>query len=179
MIGLPRSRNAENSRNGGGPSPARPAPPAPSPPPARPPPPPAPRRPPPAPTTPPAAPQRTAGRSASAMAGRARSGDAFDDGGVGLAAALAHGLEPVPAAGALELVHQLGHQDRPGGAEWMAERDRTAVGVRLGQRSTGVGRPRDEHGGERLVDLEDVDVRDVEVRGAEGPFRPRDRPGQR
>src|SRR5579859_1042948 len=55
----------------------------------------------------------------------------LDDGGVGLAAALAHGLQAVPAARALKLVEQLGQQDRPGSAERVAQRDRAAVRVGL------------------------------------------------
>src|SRR6202046_5406221 len=39
------------------------------------------------------------------------SSEALDDRGVGLAAALAHRLQAVPAADALELMQQLGHQD--------------------------------------------------------------------
>ena len=52
-------------------------------------------------------------------------------GHVGLPAAFAHGLQPVAAAGALELVEQRGHQPGTGGAERVAERDRTAVDVDL------------------------------------------------
>src|SRR5215472_17294018 len=47
-------------------------------------------------------------------------GEPLDDRGVGLSAAFAHGLEPVPAASPLELVQHLRHQDRAGGSEWVA-----------------------------------------------------------
>jgi hypothetical protein len=61
----------------------------------------------------------------------AASAEALDDRGIRLATALAHGLQAIPAAGALELVQQLGHQDRAGGPERVPERDRAAVGVGL------------------------------------------------
>jgi hypothetical protein len=48
------------------------------------------------------------------------SAESFDDRGVGLAAALAHGLQAVPAAAALQLVQQLGGQDGAGGAQRVA-----------------------------------------------------------
>ncbi len=57
----------------------------------------------------------------------------LDDGGIGLPAALAHGLQAEPAAGALEFVQQLGHQGRAGGTQRMAERDRATVGVRFAE----------------------------------------------
>src|SRR5207237_204929 len=48
---------------------------------------------------------------------RAEKLDPLDDRGVGLTAALAHGLQAEPAPGALQLVDQLGHQDRPVGGD--------------------------------------------------------------
>ena len=63
----------------------------------------------------------------------ARRSDALEEGGVGLAAALTHGLQAVLATGAPQLVEQLGGQDDPGGAERVAQRDRAAVDVRLVQ----------------------------------------------
>jgi DNA-binding winged helix-turn-helix (wHTH) protein len=86
----------------------------------------------------------------------------FDDGGVGLAATLAHGLQAQPAAGPLQFVQQLGHQDRAGGAQRVTERDGPAVRVRLLQRCPGLRRPGQQHRRERLVDLEGVDVVDAE-----------------
>ena len=53
----------------------------------------------------------------------ARSAQSFDDGGVGLAAALAHGLEPVAGAGALHLVEQGGQQAGPRAAGGVADGD--------------------------------------------------------
>src|ERR1700692_4647054 len=66
------------------------------------------------------------------------SAESLEDRGVGLAAALAHGLQAVPAAAALQLVPQLGGQDGAGGAERVAERDRAAVDVRLLRRRAGL-----------------------------------------
>ena len=59
--------------------------------------------------------------------------DPLDDRGVGQAAALAHRLQAVAAAGALELVEQRRHQLRARRAERVAERDRAAVDVGLGE----------------------------------------------
>src|SRR5580692_7398074 len=47
----------------------------------------------------------------------------LDDRRVGLAAALAHGLQAEPAGSADKFVHHLGHQDRARGPERMPERD--------------------------------------------------------
>src|SRR5690606_486948 len=69
--------------------------------------------------------------------GQSRGSEAFDDGDVGLASALAHGLEPVAAAGALQLVQQGRHEAGAGRAEGVAEGDRAAV--RVGLRGVGTG----------------------------------------
>src|SRR3954447_19136107 len=65
----------------------------------------------------------------------ARQGDgsaqAFDDGGVGHAAAFAHRLEAVATAGALELVEQGGHELGARAPERVSESDGTAVDVDL------------------------------------------------
>jgi hypothetical protein len=79
------------------------------------------------------------------------------------------------AAGAAGVVTGLsiGHQDRAGSTERVAERDRAAVGVGLLQRGAGVRGPGEQHGGERLVDLEHVDVADAQVALlAPAPARP-------
>ena len=92
----------------------------------------------------------TARRSTRACPGRGRSGracprrrsrvlpgsaEALDDRDVGLAAALAHRLQAVAAAGALELVEQRRHEPGAGRADRVAERDATAVDVDLLQRA--------------------------------------------
>ena len=51
----------------------------------------------------------------------------------------------------------------PGGAERVPERYRAAVRVGLLQRGAGIGGPGQQHGGERLVDLEHVDVVDAQM----------------
>src|SRR3954451_12367717 len=56
---------------------------------------------------------------------------AFDDRHVGLAPTLAHGLQAVAAARALELVEHRRHQPRAGGAERVPECDGAAVDVDL------------------------------------------------
>src|SRR5439155_21673814 len=86
-----------------------------------------------------------------AMVINARS-QAFDDGDVGLTAALTHGLEPVAATRALELVEQGGHEARSGGTQRMAERDRAAVHVHLRQVEAALSLPCEDHRRERFVD---------------------------
>src|SRR3546814_17498414 len=61
--------------------------------------------------------------------------EALDDGDVGLAAALAHGLQAVATTGALELGEEGGHEPCPRGPEGVTERDGAAVDVHLGERS--------------------------------------------
>src|SRR5215469_12342818 len=63
---------------------------------------------------------------------------ALDDGGVGHAAALAHGLQPVPSAALFERVDQRGHDPSTAGAQWMADGDGAAIDVGLGQIRPGV-----------------------------------------
>src|SRR5438105_2693799 len=82
----------------------------------------------------------------------------FDDGDVGLAAALAHGLQAVAAAGALELVEQGRHQTHAGGAQGMAEGDGAAVDIDLGQVGARLPLPGQHARGEGRVDLDQVDV---------------------
>src|SRR6266496_1768373 len=98
---------------------------------------------------------------------RTPSADALDNGRVGLAATLAHRLQTVARPAPLQLMYQFGHQDGPGRAEWMTERDRATVRVGLVQRRARVGRPSDQHRSERLIDLENVDVRHREARSGE------------
>src|SRR5262245_17680879 len=82
----------------------------------------------------------------------------FDDGDVRLAAALAHRLEAKASAGPLELVEEGRHEARAGRAERMPEGDRAAVHVHAIEIRTGLALPREDHRGERLVDLDQVDV---------------------
>src|SRR5689334_20581082 len=80
----------------------------------------------------------------------------FDDRGVGHATALAHRLQTPPAAGALELVEQCGHELRAGAAERVADRDRAAVDVHLAHVRVVLLLPREHDRCERLVDLDEV-----------------------
>src|SRR5262245_41008725 len=61
--------------------------------------------------------------------GRGRNSKTLDDRYVGLAAAFAHGLQAIAAAGALELVQQRCHQLGAGCAQRVTECDRAAVHV--------------------------------------------------
>src|SRR6266568_3898461 len=61
--------------------------------------------------------------------GGARSGDAFDDGGVGHAAALAHGLQTVLNTFGRHAVDEGGHQPGAGPAERVADGDGAAARV--------------------------------------------------
>ena len=82
----------------------------------------------------------------------------FDDGGDAHAAADAQRAEPRFEPAPLQLVEQRAEQHRAGGAERVAERDRAAVDVDLLVRHAHLAHEAHRHGGEGLVDLEQVDV---------------------
>src|SRR4051812_10968664 len=107
--------------------------------------------------------------SASASAKRRSRGSAqaLDDGGVGQAATLAHRLQPVTAAGALQLVEERGHELRARAPERVTEGDGATVDIDLVHVGMVLLLPGQHHGGERLVDLEQVDV----VDGEAGPLQ--------
>src|SRR5262245_19057028 len=109
---------------------------------------------------------------------RPGSAEALDDGGVGHAAALAHGLQAVPAASALQLVEQRGQQLGARAAERVAEGDGAAVDVGLGQVGARLELPGQHDRGEGLVDLEQVDVVDRQARAFEHLVGGGDGPGQ-
>src|SRR5262245_62111482 len=98
--------------------------------------------------------RRPAHTSIGSVTDRRYRSEALEDRHVRLAAALAHGLEAVAAAGALQLGQQGGHQPGAGGAERVAEGDGAAVDVDLGVVGAGVLEPRHHHRGEGLVDLD-------------------------
>src|SRR3954469_21543585 len=106
------------------------------------------------------------------------SAQALDDGGVGHAATLAHGLEAPPATGALELVEQRGHEAATRATEWVAEGDRAAVHVHLLHVRVVLLLPRQDDGGERLVDLDQVHLVDGHARALEHLGGGRDRTGE-
>ncbi len=104
--------------------------------------------------------------------------ESLDDRDVGLAAALAHGLQPVAATGALQFAEERRHQARPGGADRMAQGDRAAVDVDPLVGGPGLLHPGQHHGREGLVALEQVDVLDRQAAALQRvPGRP-DRAGE-
>src|SRR5829696_2912149 len=86
--------------------------------------------------------------------------EALDDGAGAETATAAHRHEAVAAAAALELVQGLGHEERARGAERVAEGDGAAVRVGLREVGADLLGPRQDDGGERLVDLERVHLVD-------------------
>src|ERR1700729_935549 len=107
-----------------------------------------------------------------------RASQTLNDRGVGHAAALTHRLQPVPTAALLERVDQRGHNASAAGTQRMPDGDRAAVHVRLGQIGPSVFGPGQHHRGERLVDLEQVDVGERQARAVRGLFGGRDHAGQ-
>src|SRR6476661_4582270 len=93
-------------------------------------------------------------------ADRTGSGQALDDHGHALAAADAHRLDAERLVRLLEAVDQGGHDAGTGHAERVTEGDRPTVDVELVVGDAEVTGRRDDLGGERLVDLEQVDVVD-------------------
>src|SRR4051794_35592402 len=84
--------------------------------------------------------------------------DSFEDGGEALADADAEGGDPVLAAAAAQLAAEGAGEAGAGAAERVAEGDRAAVDVEplfVDPELTGAG---EDLGGERLVDLDQVDV---------------------
>lgn len=84
--------------------------------------------------------------------------DEFDDGGIGLATALAHRLQAVPEVSAAHVEDHVGEDAGTGTPERVTESDRTTVGVELVLGCADLLPPRHGHRSERLVDLEDADV---------------------
>ena len=88
------------------------------------------------------------------------------------------GLQAVAAAGALELVDQRGHEAGAGAAERMAEGDGATVDVDLVHVRVVLLLPRQHHGGERLVDLDEVHLVERHARPLQHLRRGRDRRGE-
>src|SRR3954447_19226876 len=103
--------------------------------------------------------------------------DALDDRAGAEAAAAAHRHEAYLLVRALELVQEGGDQPRAGGAERVPERDRAAVDVDAVHVRLELAAPGRDNGGERLVDLDQVDVVDLHVVALEKLARRRDRAG--
>src|SRR4029450_8219401 len=86
----------------------------------------------------------------------------LEDGRDALAATDAHGHQGAVSAGAGQLVQRLHGQDAAGRADRVAERDAAAVRVGALRRQLQVAHDRQRLRGERLVDLEHVDVLDLD-----------------
>src|SRR5260221_591877 len=104
---------------------------------------------------------------------RLRPSNPLEDRGDTLPAADAHGDQRVALLRALELVERLHRQDRAGGADRMAERDRAAVRVDLRRVEAEVLGHRHRLHGERLVRLDDVHVGRLEPGLFEHPLHRR------
>src|SRR6266700_8238210 len=87
-----------------------------------------------------------------------RGSQALNDRHVSLAAALAHREQAAPAAGADERVQQRGEEPRAGRAERVAKGDRATARVDPGEVRAGLALPGKHNRGERLVDLDQVDL---------------------
>src|ERR1700761_8981819 len=98
--------------------------------------------------------------------------------GVGLAAALAHGLQAVPDAVIAHVVHQRGHQPGAAAAQRVAECDRSPVDVHRLRVGPELRQPGQRHRGERLVDFEGADLVDGQAAAVQRLGGGRDRRGQ-
>src|SRR6266700_3232761 len=87
----------------------------------------------------------------------------LEDRGDALAATDAHGDECVLAPGAPQLVERLDGEDRPRGADRVAERDTTAVGVRPLGGKVELAHDSQRLRRERLVHLEQIDLVDLQA----------------
>src|SRR3954454_18160760 len=93
-------------------------------------------------------------------------------------AAAAHRDEPERAVHALELVQRRGDEPRACGTDRMAERDGAAVGVHVAEVRVHLTFPREHDRGERLVDLDRVEVVDRQAGPPEQVLRRVDRAGE-
>ena len=116
---------------------------------------------------------RAPGRSTQATAISSR--HALDQRGGADAAATAHRHEARLLVGALELVQQGRDQSCAGGPERVPERHRASVHVDPVHVWAQLTTPGRDHGGERLVDLDQVDVVDLHRVALEDVLRGRDR----
>src|SRR5947209_7149660 len=82
----------------------------------------------------------------------------LNDGGIGHAAAFAHGLQAIAAATALQFVDKGGHQPRTARAQWMSQRDGAAIHVDTRKIRPGLRLPGQHHAGKRLIDFNAVYV---------------------
>ena len=104
--------------------------------------------------------------------------DALDQRSGAHASADAHRHQAVASARSLQLVQALGQQHATRRTEWMSQCDCAAVGIHVGQIGFHLMGPSQHDGGERLVDLDDVDIAEREVIALEDLLGGRDRAGQ-
>src|SRR5574338_384505 len=110
-----------------------------------------------------------------AMSLSARGLEPLQDRHVRLPAALAHRLQAVAAASALELGEQRRHEAPAGRADRVAERDRAAVHVHLREVRAELLLPGEDDARERLVDLDEVDLVELHAGLLQRVARRRDR----
>src|SRR5207249_11479702 len=95
--------------------------------------------------------------------------ETLEDGGNALPAPDAHRDQRVASTGAVEFVDGLGHDDRAGRADGMAQRDARAVRVDFRRVETQLSRHRTGLRGKGLVRLDDVEVLNAETATLEHP----------
>src|SRR5579864_6179831 len=89
---------------------------------------------------------------------RDKSLDPFQHRAISLAAAFAHGLEAVAAAGRFEVVEQGGGHAHPAGSEGVADGYSTSSGVELLRVRVELTGPSEDDGGEGFVALDGIEV---------------------
>src|SRR5688572_30455346 len=89
--------------------------------------------------------------------------DALEDSRDALTDADAHRCDAVASAAAVHLVHERRGHARARAADGMAERDRAAVDVHAGGVEAELADAGERLGGERLVELDEVDVGDAQA----------------
>src|SRR5262249_53627771 len=97
------------------------------------------------------------------------SGDAFERGRHRAAAAEAQRREAIPTTSPVELVEERGDDPGAAGPDRVAERDRPAVDVRLVPVEAELPAIGQRLGGERLVDLDEVERLDRQLDAVEQP----------
>src|SRR5262245_47011212 len=93
--------------------------------------------------------------------------ESFEERRDALPATDAHSDEGITPEPACELVDGLDDEEAPGRADRMSQRDAAAVGIRLLRRELEIARDGDRLSGERLVQLNEIDVVDPHARALE------------
>src|SRR5882724_11823124 len=105
-------------------------------------------------------------------------GPSLDDHSVSQTARLADHLEAEAAVALLQRIEKRRGQSSPGRAQRMAKGDGSPVDVDLAEIGPDLAGPRQHHRGERLVDLEQVDVSKAEPRAGQQLAGSRDDGGE-